>query len=167
VVDEHPEPGVPTGPERRDRRRQLVDAVQRLHDHALDAQVVAPDPLDQGRVVHALDPDPAGPRDPRSDPVHGDRPRRRPAPGRRRSARTGRFSQRHRRSIEQERGRREGKVAPFAVPVLEDHRAVLEPDDRPTEARFGVLHHKVRLGVDLRNGAPAPPVVCRQDVHGR
>ena len=52
------------GPNARTCGRQLVDAVQRLHHHALDPQVVAPDPLDQRGVVDALHPDPAGPGHP-------------------------------------------------------------------------------------------------------
>src|SRR4029450_2375433 len=65
VVHQYPEPAPRPGTERPDRLPQPVDAVQRLDDHALDPQVVAPDPLDQGGVVDALHPDPAGPRDPR------------------------------------------------------------------------------------------------------
>ena len=59
-------------PTRRLRRRaepvelcgQVVQPVQRLDDDALDPQVVPPDPLDQGRVVDAFDPDPGRPRGP-------------------------------------------------------------------------------------------------------
>ena len=43
---------------------QVVDALEVLDDDALDAQVVAPDLLDQFGVVAALDEDPAGPGDP-------------------------------------------------------------------------------------------------------
>ena len=39
---------------------QGVDPVQDLDDDALDAQVIAPDALDQGGVVQALDQNPAG-----------------------------------------------------------------------------------------------------------
>ena len=59
--------------EARGPRRQLVDAVQRLHHDALDAQVVAPHPLDELGVVEALDPDPAAPGDPGPCAVDGDR----------------------------------------------------------------------------------------------
>ncbi len=62
VVDQHAEPPLRPGPELGDRGGQVVHAVQRLHHHALDAQVVAPHPLDQLGVVQALHPDPGGPR---------------------------------------------------------------------------------------------------------
>ena len=60
------------GPNSRDRGRQVVQAVDRLHHDALHPQVVAPDPLDQGRVVDALHPDPGGPGGARPEP--GDHP---------------------------------------------------------------------------------------------
>ena len=41
-----------------DRRRQVVQAVDRLHDDALDPQVVPPDPFHQRRIVDAFHPDP-------------------------------------------------------------------------------------------------------------
>src|SRR3712207_8810512 len=44
------------------RGGQVVDAVQHLHDDALDPQVVAPDLLDQLGVVASLDPDPRAAR---------------------------------------------------------------------------------------------------------
>ena len=47
------------GPKPRDRVGEVVDPVEPLDDDALDPQVVAPHPLDQLGVVHALDPDPA------------------------------------------------------------------------------------------------------------
>ena len=51
VVDQHAEPPGRPRPERPDQGDQLVDAVQRLDHDRLDPQVVAPDPLDQRRVV--------------------------------------------------------------------------------------------------------------------
>ena len=59
VVDQHAEAAAGPGPEGRDLGGQVVDAVERLDDDALDPQVVAPDPLDQLRIVLALDPDAA------------------------------------------------------------------------------------------------------------
>ena len=73
VVDQHAEPAAALRREAADPVGQLVDAVQRLHHDGLDPQVVAPDPLDQRRVVDALDPDPAAPGDLGPGPRHGDR----------------------------------------------------------------------------------------------
>ena len=91
VVDEHADPPARAGTEVAHVRHEVVDAAERLDDDALDAQVVAPDALDQRGVVHALDPDAAGPRGPgrgRRDGVGarrgappGRRARPRPAPG--------------------------------------------------------------------------------------
>ena len=54
-------------------RGQVVQAVDRFDDDALDPQVVTPDPLDQGGVMDALDPDPGGPGG--AGPQPGDHPR--------------------------------------------------------------------------------------------
>ena len=48
---------------RREVLGEVVDAAEVLHDDALDAQVVAPDLLDELGVVPALDEDPARPGD--------------------------------------------------------------------------------------------------------
>ena len=60
VVDEDAEPPPVLRLEVTDDGRQVVDALQVLHDDADVAQVVAPDLLHQLRVVLALDVDPAG-----------------------------------------------------------------------------------------------------------
>ena len=65
VVDEHADAAAGAGPELAQVVGQVVDAVEVLHDDALDPQVVAPDLLDQLGVVPALDVDPALPGDPR------------------------------------------------------------------------------------------------------
>ena len=73
VVDQHAEPAAAAPGRSPDPPGQLVDAVQRLDHDRLDPQVVAPDPLDQGGVVPALDPDPAAPGDLGAGARHGDR----------------------------------------------------------------------------------------------
>ena len=72
VVDQHAEPPSLGRAELAHDRGQVVHAVQRLDDDALDAQVVAPDLLDQFGVVLALDVDAAA----RARPAPGPRPRR-------------------------------------------------------------------------------------------
>ena len=72
MVDEDAQAGPGRGPEVGDDPGQVVDAVQPFDDHALDPQIVAPDPLDQLGVVDALDEDAAGPGHPR--PLAGPRP---------------------------------------------------------------------------------------------
>ncbi len=90
MVDEHAEPVPPARAELADLARQVVDAVERLDDDALDPQVVAPHPLDELRVVLALDPDPAAAGDPRALPADRDRAGRGGAqPGGRRGDRAG------------------------------------------------------------------------------
>ena len=59
VIDEHAEPAGGRGGEAGDDRRQVVDALEVLHDDADVAQVVAPDLLDQLGIVAALDVDAA------------------------------------------------------------------------------------------------------------
>ena len=77
VVDEHPDPALGAGAEVAQVLGEVVDALEVLHDDALDAQVVAPDLLDQLGVVAALDEDPAGPGDPCLAAGDGDRARTR------------------------------------------------------------------------------------------
>ena len=62
------------GPEVAQVLAEVVDALEVLHDHALDPQVVAPHLLDELGVVPPLDEDPAGPGDARLDALHGHRP---------------------------------------------------------------------------------------------
>ena len=118
------------GPNARTAAGQVVDAVQRLDHDRLDPQVVAPDPLDQRGVVHALDPDPAAAGDPGAA-------RSRPRSSRTRCGRAGaaagaadRPGQRHRPAVEQEAGRAEREHPPPAVPVLQRDR-VLGARPRP------------------------------------
>ena len=47
--------------DRADYPVEIVETVETLHDDTLGAQVVAPDPLEQRRVVHPLDEYPTGP----------------------------------------------------------------------------------------------------------
>ena len=61
---------------------QVVHAVHRFDDDALDPQVVAPHGLDERGVVDALDPDPARPRRAGGEVRDRDRPRRRDRPAR-------------------------------------------------------------------------------------
>ena len=77
VVHEYADPALRPGPEVAQLLAEVVDALEVLHDHALDPQVVAPHLLDELGVVASLDEDPAGPRDPRLDALDGDRPGRR------------------------------------------------------------------------------------------
>ena len=62
MVDEHAEPAPRLGAEVGDDGGRVVDAAEVLDDDALDAQVVAPDLLDEFGVVAALDVDAAGER---------------------------------------------------------------------------------------------------------
>ena len=62
VVDQHPDAALAgRAGSPRSCVGEVVDALEVLHDDALDAQVVAPHLLDELRVVPALDEDPAGP----------------------------------------------------------------------------------------------------------
>ena len=157
VVDQHAEPAPALGREVADRVGQVVDAVQRLHHDRLDPQVVAPDPLDQRRVVHALDPDPAAAGDLRAESATATEPEA-VRPGRRAPGAAARPDQGDRPAVEQEAGRAEREDAAPAAPVLQRHRVLGAADDRAAEAGGGLLDHQVRLGGDLRHDRPAPPV---------
>ena len=151
VVDQHAEPAPRPGGEAAHRRRQVVDAVQRLDHDPLDAQVVAPHLLDELGVVDALDPDPAGPRDPRasapSTAIEPEAVTRGPvaaaadAAGRRA---TGSPSIR--------------KPAPYPndlrapAPVLEHHRLLVRRHHRPAPAGLGVLDDQPGFGRDVGTG---------------
>ena len=139
------------------RAGQVVDAVQRLHHDRLDPQVVTPDPLDQGGVVDALDPDPAAAGDLGADVPDRDRPgcgATGPA-GRRGRHRPG---QRHRPALQQEAGRPEWEDPPPAVPVLQRHRVLGAVHHRAAEAGAGFLDHQVAVGRHARHDLPPPPV---------
>ena len=80
MIEQHAESTVGAGPEVGDRGGEIVGAVERFHDDAEFAEVVAPHVLEQFGVVLALDPDPARRGD--SGPaVAGHRTRRRDALG--------------------------------------------------------------------------------------
>ena len=74
VVDEHAHPAPGPGLELGDRAGEVVDAVEHLDDDALDAQVVAPDLLDELGVVAALDEDPRPARHPGPHALDRSRP---------------------------------------------------------------------------------------------
>ena len=81
VVDEHAEAPSGSRLELGDDAGEVVDAVHELDDDALDAQVVAPDLLDELGVVTTLDVDPRPARDARSRALDGDRAARGPGRG--------------------------------------------------------------------------------------
>ena len=56
--------------------REVIEPLEVLHHHSLDAQVVAPDLFDELGVVAALDEDPGPDGDPGLGVVHGDGPAR-------------------------------------------------------------------------------------------
>ena len=143
------------GPNARTCADEVVDAVERFDDDALDAQVVAPDPLEQRGVVHALDPDPAGRGRPGPRRRPPRRTRRRCAPrGLGGGGRRGGTDERHRPPVEQERGGQHREHPPLAVPVLERHGVALlagvdgppDVDDRAAERAVGGLDDEVGLG---------------------
>ena len=159
VVHEHPEAAAGRGGEPRHDGRQIVDALQVLHDDPHVPQVIAPDLLHELGVVLALDVDPARPGHlraagrrrhrpgggsgpggrPRSPPRQGGPVRPRP-PGR---------DEGDRLAVQQERRGRQREHPPLAVPVLERHRALLVTHHRTAEPALGVLHDQAALGLDL------------------
>ena len=56
MVEQHTESPVGAGPKPSHAVGEVVGAVELLNHHAFDPQIVAPDPLDQCRVVDAFDP---------------------------------------------------------------------------------------------------------------
>src|SRR6266536_5186907 len=144
MVDEHADATRRSRSERVQLLVEVIYAVERLDDDALDAQVVAPDAFDQRRVVDALDPDPAGPGNPR--------------PRRRRRERAGRGAgtfllacgshwpdEGHRPAVEQEGCGQQREVAPPAVTILE---------------RDGVAPLARVDGLPERDDRAAEPAVC-------
>src|SRR6478735_5748278 len=129
VVDEYADPALRPRLEVDEVVGKVVDAAEELDDHTLDAQIVAPDLLDQLRVVTTLDEDPAGPGDACRGVRHRDRARRR-ALGAGRGGRAHRRGQDHRAAVQQEAGPEwEGPAA--LAPVLKGHGAevALDCDD--------------------------------------
>jgi len=148
VVDQHAEPPSRRRAEVADDAGEVVDAVQRLDDDALDAQVVAPDLLDELGVVLALDVDAPLAGDPRLRP--GDVGRARGAARRAGRRRRSRPDQHDRPPVDPEA--RPERVGPHAAfPVLEVDDVLLAPDDGAHEAAARVLDHEVALGDDLRH----------------
>ena len=152
---------------------QVVHAVHHLDDDALDAQVVAPDLLDELGVVAALDVDPRPARDPGPGALNGDRPAR----GTRRSLprigesgrRCGhRLGQGHRPAVDEEAGpEREGPDPPAAVLEVDDVHAagLLDPDHGAHPAGLDLLDHEPRLrGHVGRSGRAGSAPVAVQDV---
>src|SRR6202012_162655 len=106
VVDQHAEP--PSVPGRGDGQdlRQVVDTLQVLDHHTDVAQVVAPDLLDQLRIVPSFDVDAAGPGHPGPGLRGRHRAGRGPGgAGRNRWSGRGRPDQGDRPALEHERGR--------------------------------------------------------------
>ena len=64
VVEQYSQPPARPRSESTHGRLQVIGSVEAFDDDALDPQIVAPDLLDELRVVHALDPDATGPRHP-------------------------------------------------------------------------------------------------------
>lgn len=88
VVDKHPVAALRGRRLGGEHRVEQVDTLEILDDDALDAEVIAPDLLNQFGIVPTLDEDPARQRDP--GPGVGDRERtRRRAGGRRPGGRRG------------------------------------------------------------------------------
>ena len=146
------------GPEVADRAGEVVDAVQRLHHHALDAQVVAPDPFDQGGVVDALDPDPAGLG--HLGAYAGDRHRAGrgalPAPAARASppACAGSPTWPSSRNA----AGSSGKLRRLPCRSSSTTAPNSNPTTAPQKPGVDVLDHQIPLGVDLRDHRAAPPV---------
>ena len=133
---------------------EVVDAAEVLDDDALDAQVVAPDLLDQLGVVAALDEDPAGAGDPGPRVVHRDRARRRTGRAARARPRARARREDDRPALEQEaRAEREG--AALAAPVLQGQRVEVAVDGDDLAAPVGgdLLDDRADLGRRLDGAA--------------
>ena len=137
--------------------------MQRLDDDALDAQVVAPDLLDQLGVVLALDVDAAGARDPR--PRAGHVRRARGAAHRPGGAGLLRPHQDDGTAVHPEAGA-ERVALDLAEAVLEVDDVLLAPDHGADETGARVLDDEVLLGLDgghrLLHGARVDEVVVRR-----
>jgi hypothetical protein len=70
MVEQHTHATCRRGVQLGERVGEVVGAVEALHHHALDPQVVAPDLLDQLGVVHALHEDAPRARDAGLRPDH-------------------------------------------------------------------------------------------------
>jgi transcriptional regulator with XRE-family HTH domain len=152
VVHEHAQPPSRAGGEPGHGRTEVVHAVHRLDDDALDTQVVPPDPLDELGVVHALHPDPRGPRGARAQALDAHGAGRRQ--GRSRGL-PGRRHQRRRHPLDEERRRPQGEQAAPAVSVLQDQLTGVDVGDRPAEPAGSVLDDHAGLRDDLGDGAAA------------
>ena len=154
VVDQDAHPSLRPGTEVAQHLGQVVDPLEQLDDDALDAQVVAPDPLDELGVVTALDEDPAGAGDSRLGVVDGDRA----AGGARRPRRCrprDRRGQDHRPALEEEaRAEREG--APLAATVLQGDgvQVAVDGDDLAAPVGGDLLDDQPVVGGCLHRAAP-------------
>ncbi|CAM5249166.1 Heat-inducible transcription repressor HrcA [Streptomyces hirsutus] len=129
MVHQDPQPRVRARTELLDDRREVVDALQVLHDHALDAQVVAPHLLDQFGVVPPLDVDAPGACHPRACARDGHRTGRRTG----RPGRTGGGPhQRHHAPLPQEATRLQGEHPVLAEALVEDLPEGFDPEERGT-----------------------------------
>ena len=157
VVDQHAEATAGPGRERPHHVGQVVDAVEALHHHALDPEVVAPHLLDQLGVVDALDEDPAGPGHAGRRAGHGHRARRR-APGRRRRRPAGGAAP----GSTVLAGDREGAGRPSEAgarrrcPLRSTTKSPWQADDPPEEARGAVGDLRAPHRLDRRVGGPQP-----------
>src|SRR5438105_3018338 len=99
---------------------EFVDPVHGFDHDALDAQVVTPDALDEGGVMHTFDPDPAAAGNARWRMRHGERSGCGLGARGARWLRGDRTDKRDRDSVEQESGGQHGELAPGAMAVFED-----------------------------------------------
>ncbi len=154
MVDQHADAAARPGSEVAQLVGQVVDAVEHLDDDALEAQVLAPDLLDELGVVAALDEDPARQGDPRRGP--GDGAGAGGGPGG--CARTGdphRCGEDHGPALEQEAGA-EGEGAPSSSTVLEGQHVevAVDGDDLADPVVGDLLHDEAEVG---RGGLGPPP----------
>jgi hypothetical protein len=165
MVDQHADPALLAGLEVDEVVGEVVDPTEVLDDDALDAQVVAPDPLDQLGVVATFDEDPAGAGDAGLGVVDGDRARcraRRPSRG----AAPGGRDQDHRLAVAQEAGA-QGEGPASLPPVLQGEGAEVAVDRDDLAAPVG--HDLLDDGADLGGGldgtaALRPAPVSCEDV---
>ena len=134
---------------------KVVDALQVLHDDALDPQVVAPHPLHELRVVPPLDVDPARPA--RPGPAPRARPANRTRCGRGARARPTRGAyERDDLALQEEAARRHREDPVLAEAVLQGDRRplrrLLAADHGSAEPRGDLLDDEVGLGGDLGSG---------------
>ena len=149
VIGEDSHPMVRIGAERRELVGDVIEAAQGFDDDAFDAQIVAPDLLDQFGIVFALDPDARSACHPCLGTCHGTRTR-----GSASSA--GRLLLRRQAEIDrltlEEESRPEGEGPNPALPVLEvdddTGRGLLGPDDGPDVSAHRILEDHAQSDLD-------------------